>query len=259
MRVLLTRSALHNMLLHRELKESAPNDELHVLETPLLEQVPVADSEENLVMFLQDKCINEVIFISPSSVEFGMKKILDNIALDRIFSVGKGTANMLKNHMRNYDDKSVQNISILFPEQGVGSEALLGLPEMHALSSKQVLIVTGAEGKPFLEGELLSRGVKVSRWECYQRRKPLQLTSQLSEVFQQPLDYVFLHSAHAAQHFLESMPDQASLGQTTAIVGAQAIADELSESAWVGAICIADSPMPKDMSKAFQRQLTRVS
>ncbi len=255
MRILLTRSALHNMLLHSALKEGMSDRDLIVLEAPLLEQVPMINSEENLAVFLQDKEITEAIFISPSSVEFGVKKVLQSMELSRVFAVGKGTANMLKNHMNSFDDLAMQDVSIIYPDKAVGSNALLSLPEMHTLSGKQVLIVTGAEGKPFLEKKLLSRGVKVSRWECYQRQKPVQLTQQLSEVFQQSLDYVFLHSSHAAQHFLTSMPEHVSSTSITAIVGAQAIADELVKSGWEGVICVANSPMPKDMSVAFSAQL----
>jgi len=235
---------LHNMLLRRSLEERY--QQLQVLEASVLEQVPVVESAENLHAFLQDRSINEVIFISPAAVDFGADNVLRQIELSRVFAVGKGTAKLLQAKLRKMPLPQ-KNIDVLYPTIGAGSEALLQLSEMQQMRGQQCLIVTGAQGKPHLEQTLVSRGVIVSRWECYQRQKPEQLGSQLKVVFQQPVDFVFLHSAHAAKHFVEELPHLALTLEMSAIVGAEAIAASLRELGWQGQVSVAKSPMPKDM------------
>lgn len=262
-RVLLTRDALHNMLFRKTIQEQGEASDIVVLEAPLLEQVPMTGSMENLQVFLQSKVIQEVIFISPSSVEFGVQTVFQKIQLQRVFAVGKGTASLIRtsvSKLSQHSDESncnnnINKIDVLFPKTGVGSEALLDLPEMQNLDGKQVLIVTGSEGKPYLETQLMKRGAHVSRWECYERKKPVALTAQMVKIFKQPLDYVFLHSPHAAKHFLQETPLDSELNHLTAVVGAQSIADELEKHSWPGHIKVADSPMPKDMLKVFKHSL----
>ena len=261
MRVLLTRNDIHNMLLKRAIKSEFSDQKVDVVEAPLLEQVPIVESVENLSDFLHDlqceKNIDDVIFISPSAVEFGAKKIFELLNLQRVFAVGKGTANMLENQLRkmalsgntttSLEQASSQPMPIIFPKQGAGSKALLALAELQDIQHRQILIVTGAQGKPYLENELLKKGANVNRWECYQRQKPTQLNMQLKTLFTEPLDYVLLHSVHAATHFLEEMPVDVSSDSIGAIVGAQTIADKLISSGWLGSVQIAVSPTPKDM------------
>ena len=88
------------------------DQKIEVLEAPLLEQVPIVESVENLSEFLHDseykKDIDEVIFISPSAVEFGAEKIFELLDVDRVFAVGKRTANMLKNRLRKTASNNVK-------------------------------------------------------------------------------------------------------------------------------------------------------
>jgi len=255
MRILLTRNTLHNMLfrqaLESQFQKQSIDFEITILEAPLLEQVPIVDSVEHLLGFLDGVNVQDVIFISPSSVDFGAEKILKNIALERLFAVGKGTGNLLQTKLLKMSPQLDDKLTVIFPKTSTGSLALLKLPEMQTVNARQVLIVTGSEGKPNLEKELLQRGANVCRWECYKRQKPTVLAQQMREIFEQPLDYVFLHSAHAARHFLEEVPVRNELESLTAIVGAQTIADEFKKKSWPGVIRVAESPMPKDMQKAF--------
>ncbi len=261
MRVLLTRSALHNMLFRQSIEEHTKKlgVETTIIETPLLEQVAVTDSIENLQTFLRDKQIQEVIFISPSAVDFGAERIFQEIAIQRVFAVGKGTANMLKTKLAKMpgldSKKGLSDVDVIFPRQNVGSKGLLELPEMESIENVQILIVTGSEGKPDLEEILLKRGAQVSRWECYQRQKPSALASQMTKVLENPLTYVFLHSSHAARHFLEEIPQGSLTSSTVAIVGAKSIAETMAIHGWQGSVKIADSPMPKDMFEVFKQQL----
>ena len=247
MRVLLTRSPEQNFLMRRQIEAQLSQHSLRIFEAPLLEQVAISDANESLHNYLLEESINDVIFISPSAVKFGFDKVHELIDLSRVFAVGRGTANLLSAKLQ----KNVKDIEVVFPEKGVGSEALLELPNMQSITNSKILIVTGSEGKPLLENALIERSAKVIRWECYRRQKTSKLSQQLEDALQSGLDCVFLHSAHAARHFVAELPIEEKLIQQAksivAIVGAKTIADELRDQGWLGKIKIADSPIPADM------------
>lgn len=264
MRILLTRNTVHNMLMQRDLKKHLNIDGLQVCEVPLLEQVPVSQAIDSLIAFLGDREIDEVIFISPSSVEFGYEKVLEWVDVERIFAVGKGTANMLQARLSKMPQR-LQKINVIYPQQGVGSQALLKLAELQEVKGKEVLIVTGAQGKPYLEDTLIEKGAKVSRWECYIRQKPRSLSNDLNEAFalngtkDNEKTYVFLHSAHAASYFIEELPANIDVSSLRFIVGAKAIADELHFKGYQSEILLADSPMPKDMLSRLQSAIDELN
>jgi len=151
----------------------------------------------------------------------------------------------------------LNKFEVLFPVAGAGSESLLELEELQNISGKHILIVTGVQGKPFLEETLLKRGATVSRWECYQREKPVNLSEQLAKVFSLPLKVVMLHSTHAAQNFIEAKPDSLISKDTSVIVGARSIAEVFSKKNWQGKVVVADSPMTKDMFKSLIESLKK--
>lgn len=251
MRILLTRNPIHNMLMRREIEKLDITDSLHVFEAPLLEQVPIEESLESLVSFLHNRVVDDVIFISPSAVQFGFIKLLRLLELRRVFAVGRGTANMLHIEL----GKASKDIPVIYPQKHVGAQALLNLFELQQVKGREILIVTGIEGKPLLEKVLLERSARVSRWECYQRQKPSGLPKQMQQVRSLGCDYVFLHSAHAVKHFLEELPENMQTKSIKAIVGSEAIAQELRLTQWDGEILIAASPMPKDMLRYLKSSM----
>lgn len=257
MRVLLTRSEWQNASMLYSLEQK----KIEVVQTRLIEQQSLADSEQELEVFLQaalaqHQPINHIVFISPSSVEFGaaivFRQCVDQIERGHIFAVGRGSAMLLKAQFPEIIGQlDKRKNALLFPSKGAGSKALLALPEMVDIQSHTFLLVTGSDGKPYLEQELLSRGALVLRWECYERTKPKCLSNQINSVLKEGVDVVFLHSAHAARYFLESTsPDMTH--SIHAIVGAQTIAQEISKLGWQGDIHQAQSPMPKDMLDCFE-------
>jgi len=241
MRVLLTRSEMQNAAFRQLLEAQFPM--LNCIEVALLDQVPKDVEGIVIEQLLNDMTINEVIFISPAAVEFGAQKILNELPMQHYFTVGKGTAMMLEACM----EKSHSYAKLLYPRHSAGGEALLELEELQQVKDKQFLIITGAEGKPLLGAELRNRGAKVYYWECYQRRKPVDLNLQLLEAFKKPVDFVMLHSAHAAEYFLQEMPDRMDKNKIVLIVGAQSIADVIRNDGWQGEVKVADTPIAKDM------------
>ena len=252
MKVLLTRNELQNASMQLSLEKLG----IETVNVALIGQESISSSQEfsSLLSAIEQisqkkQFVDDVIFISPSSAEFGAEEFLNYLATVsdkscRTFAVGKGTAMLLKAQFPVFGD-------ILFPTEGAGSQALLNMPEMQNLDQRNMLIITGAEGKPFLEEQLLKRKAQVFRWECYKRVKPTGLSVQLMQVLELGIDSVFFHSAHAARHFVESIASVDNTQMLQAVVGSHAIQDELHRLGWRGQILQADSPMPKDMLDCF--------
>lgn len=60
----------------------------------------------------------------------------------------------------------------LIPELRFDTEALLALPEMHAMAGKRIKIFRGVGGREVLAETLSKRGASVSFAECYRRINP---------------------------------------------------------------------------------------
>ena len=248
MRVLLTRDVKHNFLMRREIEALFSHLSPSIFEAPLLEQVAIVHANDVLQKFMLNKRMDDVIFISPASVQFGFDKVNEFLRSPRMFAVGRGTANVLADKLK----KAAKNTEVIFPQEQVGSQALLALPELQKVENSKILIVTGAQGKPLLENILIERLAQVSSWECYQRQKPSGLNQRIKGCLQGGLDYVFLHSVHAARHFLEELPQETQTQSVLAIVGANQIAQELLANGWSGKIQVAASPIPADMLSKLQ-------
>jgi uroporphyrinogen-III synthase len=62
--------------------------------------------------------------------------------------------------------------SIIAPEDGADSEALLALPQMRRFEQSRVLVLRGAGGRELIGETLAARGAQVSVVECYRRARP---------------------------------------------------------------------------------------
>jgi uroporphyrinogen-III synthase len=118
--------------------------------TPSLERVADADC---------------VIFISPNAAHFGVAAIHAAGGLPpqaRVFAVGPGTARTL----------GECGVAPIVTPDGQDSEALLALPQLHAVAGKTVVIVRGVGGRALLAETLAARGATVHFLECYRRVRP---------------------------------------------------------------------------------------
>lgn len=244
--VLLTRSGANNEYLRSELVSSGCT----VSELQLITMDAVESSQKNLEHLLSVHCYTDVIFVSPAAADFGLQLLsLDDLKGVQYYAVGKGTAEaMLKNN--GY----IENI--IYPSNSAGADALLALPELLDLKDRHFLIVTGEDGKSLLADKLLAGRAKVDVFECYKRSASLGLASSLSRIVSandtEKISHVFLHSAHAAQCFLNLWKDQYGDKQKpVAIVGAQSIKEVLIAGEWQASIHIAKSPVNRDMLDIF--------
>ncbi len=134
-----------------------------VLSLPALTIHPAPLSQADKETLLTLGGYDYLIFISPNAVTHGMPYVLSHFHLDhfkpQFAAVGEGTADTL--HTAGVK-------TVIFPEQDVGSEALLNiLPE--DLQEKKIFIFKGDSGNNLLEAGLIERGAMVRSCVCYRR------------------------------------------------------------------------------------------
>jgi uroporphyrinogen-III synthase len=106
------------------------------------------------------------IFVSRNAATRGLSAIRATRELPpamRVLAIGQGTARELRR----------QGIaSVIAPDRAADSEALLDLPELHAVNGLRVVIFRGEGGRALLGETLAARGASVEYAECYRRAKP---------------------------------------------------------------------------------------
>jgi len=104
------------------------------------------------------------VFVSPSAV----RKAFELLGTPwptrvRAAALGAGTR-------RELEARGVA--SVVAPEDGADSDALLALAPMRQLEAARVLILRGAGGRELIGETLAARGAQVSVVECYRRARP---------------------------------------------------------------------------------------
>ena len=128
---------------------------------PVIEIVEIDDEQQSP---LELDFVDMIIFVSRNAISGFINRLKQPLP-DRIqlVSVGAGTAQSMCDHGLRVD---------LQPDQLIGSEGLLLMPDLAIMSGKQVLIVRGQGGRELLADTLKRRGAKVSYLEVYQRILP---------------------------------------------------------------------------------------
>ena len=126
--------------------------------------IEIVESDEKKWPRLNLDTVDMIIFVSRNAVSGfinGFKlPIPDRIQL---VSIGAGSAQSMQEHGLHVD---------IQPEQSIGSEGLLLMPDLTVMSGKRVLIVRGQGGRELLADTLRQRGAIVSYLEVYQRILP---------------------------------------------------------------------------------------
>ncbi len=134
-----------------------------VLKFPTLNIIPLKDTT-NIVEI--GKSINKydiLIFISANAVLNALSYWDVSIIRSTIIAMGSATKQAL-------EKAGIEHC--VMPEPPFTSESLLRIPELQQIQGKNVLLVTGEGGRPFLETELNERGASVTRLVVYARQCP---------------------------------------------------------------------------------------
>lgn len=134
---------------------------------PVMEIADIEDKKPLLDLIARLDRFDMAIFVSPNAVDKAMTLIQQHgfwppqlIAA----TVGQGSANQLRSH-------GVE--TIIVPDDGSDSEALLRMPSLQRVADKHVVIFRGEEGRKLLGDTLSERGASVEYAACYRRSKPL--------------------------------------------------------------------------------------
>jgi len=106
------------------------------------------------------------IFVSAHAVEKGVAAVRARgpwPAQVPVAAVGEATAEALRNS---------GFARVISPRERHDSEALLALPELAAVSGREIVIFRGHGGRERLKDELEARGARVAYAECYRRVRP---------------------------------------------------------------------------------------
>lgn len=128
---------------------------------PVIDIMPIDQKQWSEVMLTE---LDMIIFVSRNAVTnfvSGIKQPLPDAV--QLVSVGDGSAASMRSHGLRVD---------IQPEQSIGSEGLLLMPELESMAGKKVLIVRGKGGRELLANTLEQRGAHVHYVEVYQRTLP---------------------------------------------------------------------------------------
>lgn len=133
---------------------------------PAVEIEPLGPSPELSAVLARLPQCDLAVFVSGNAVRCGWSLIAGAGGWPpglTAAAVGQATAEALR-------ALGVQQV--LAPEEGGDSEALLRLPQLQALSGREVMVFRGVGGREHLAEGLRARGATVRYAECYRRIKP---------------------------------------------------------------------------------------
>jgi uroporphyrinogen-III synthase len=148
---------------------------------------------------------NWAIFISANAVEKTFARLTPSAWPPDlpVAAIGAATAEALRTH-------GVKKI--LAPKDTFDSEALLALPEFHAVKNSRVVIFRGQSGRETLKQTLTERGAEVIYCECYRRIKPTASNSLLLQwLKQKKIRAIDVMSGESLANLLEMAGDAATL------------------------------------------------
>ena len=159
--VLVTRPEQQAMPLCRLLEAEGAS----TLRLPAIEIKASGDRRETLPRLGALRDFDVIIFTSANAVRFGAS-LLDQQRDLTLVAIGPATARAL--NQAGYRVVGVRPAAAS-PGAGFDSETLLMHPKLARPAGQRILIVTGSNGRPFLEQELTRRGAEVVMAEVYRR------------------------------------------------------------------------------------------
>ena len=113
------------------------------------------------------------------------------------FAVGPASAQPLRD----------LGVTVVVPESGYSSEALLALPALNTVQGEKIIIFRGGQGRDLLEHTLTARGASVDCCELYRRVVDFRHREAIVELLQAQLPLVLLYSSQAVDALLKVVPE----------------------------------------------------
>lgn len=165
-----------------------------------------------------------VIAISVNAVHCGLQQIAAQHALTTLpsgidwYGIGSATIAEFARHGIHARGGSL----------AMSSEALLALPELHAVAGESILILRGVGGRETLAASLRARGAKVDYAECYRRVAPQLDSNQTAQLQAGQFAAVCVNSAETLHHLAELAKADAliQLQHSALIVPSARVAEE---------------------------------
>ena len=158
---------------------------------PLLAIVPESEAVLAALPAALARC-DWAIFISPSAVDVAWPHLQGRLPASlQLAAVGRPTAQRLM---------ALSGRSVLYPEGGDDSRALLAEPALASMAGVRVALVKGQGGRPELAETLRARGAEVDALKCYSHQKPVLNWATFNDFSRDGLDAVILTSREAVDH-----------------------------------------------------------
>ena len=186
---------------------------------PLIEIMPLKDYSQFETVISEIGHYDWAIFISSNAVQNGMPRVLKHgmPANLKFAAIGPVTAAELN----TFGIKQV-----LTPIERFDSDALLALPEMHAMQGKKVVLFRGIGGRDVLADTLKLRGAQVTFAECYQRTNPQTNCDLLAKLYhEKKLHAIVVTSSEAMRYLIDLAGDSNWLNQVTLFVNHARVAE----------------------------------
>ncbi len=187
------------------------------------------------------------LFISPTAVEQALALIRHRRTWPdhpAVACIGQGSARALNAHGFH---------SVIAPQSGADSEALLELPEMQQVAGKRIVIFRGEGGREMLAEALKKRGAETVYAECYRRARP---QTPFTPLLNQGLSAVTLSSKEALDNLFELTNEagRERLRHIPLFVPHPRIADAARQHGFQTVLIVAagDAGMLEGMVKFFQ-------
>jgi uroporphyrinogen-III synthase len=162
--VLVTRPEQQAMPLCRLLEAQGAS----TLRLPAIEIKATGDWREALPRLGALRGFDVIIFTSANAVRFGAS-LLDQQRDLTLVAMGPATARALNQAGYRVAGAQLMSVPAAPPRGGFDSETLLLHPKLARPAGQKILIITGSNGRPFLEQELTRRGAVVVMAEVYRR------------------------------------------------------------------------------------------
>lgn len=203
---------------------------------------------ENRAIFENLTDYTDVLFVSRNSVDVGMALINERGAFPdgvRALAVGSETARQLYQH----------GVDSMFPEQGAGIKALLGVSQLADLTGRNILVVRGKIGLDWPSQTMRERGAKTKEVIVYDQVAPSTLEERLETILamHNHIEGVFAHSVQGVSNLIKVAGGNRLLSATL-VAGSARIGEVAKDLGWTGEVRIARSPSNKHMMISFSQK-----